>query len=182
MKKDVNKQLPNGDKTVKTEQKTRKKVDKIFVISVSIPVILALLIVLFITIPDPLRAAIQLKRAESFIEKQSISAVVITAPSETSGLLNGKEAILRDQDAESFSRSLGYVLENVKYSDTDTVNIGIWKIKIVMYNTTDKYELYIDDEGVYIENKGRLICYDFGDRETQPRERLLSDIQKYLNK
>ena len=90
MKKDVSKVLQSDDKTVKNGKKTPKKIDKTFVFFVSIPVVLIVLIVLFLTIPDPIRAATQLKNVERFMDEENISTVVINSASETTGLLNDK--------------------------------------------------------------------------------------------
>ena len=69
MKKHISKLLQNDDKIVKNNEKKRKKIDKTLIISVSIPIVIALFVVLFITIPDPLRAALQLKRIDGFVSK-----------------------------------------------------------------------------------------------------------------
>lgn len=182
MKKAVNKRLQSNDKSVKTGKKTPKKMDKTLVISVSIVAVLALLIVLIITLSGPARAAIQLGRTERFIEKGEISAVVINSAFETEGLLNDKEAVLRDGEAESLVERLAFVLDNVKYSDNNKVNTGVWKTKLVLYNSIDKLELYIDPDGIYIENKGRLICYEVEDGGSSEHKALFSDIEGYLKR
>ena len=87
--------------------------------------------------------------------------------------------MLRGEEAEDFAERLRLVLNNVKYNNTETVNIGVWKTKIVLYNSTDTLELYIDGEGIYIENKGRLIRYGFDGGSDSCHQELLSEIEKY---
>ena len=106
--------------------------------------------------------------------------MVINSASETEGLLGDKEVILRDSDAEELSIRISQLLKNAKYLNTDKVNIGIWKTKIVMYNSTEQLELYVDNNGVYLENKGKLICYDFDGEWEKGYDTLLSDIEKLL--
>ena len=175
MKKDVKKEPQNC-------QKIRKKIDKKFVFAIGICVFIALFVVGTVTIPEPATAAFKLREAKNFIAENTELTVVINSASETVGILNDREAVLKDGEADDFVKRLLFVLKNVEYSDTRNVNIGVWKTKIVLYSPTDEFTLYSDNEGVYIEHKGRLIEYSITDKGQGEYKKLLSDVEEQLNK
>ncbi len=196
MENNVNKPLPNSDKTVKNgkkipenEQKNspkkgekrEKKVDKVLVISIILCVAVALFVIGILTIPEPITAAVQLDKTEKFIKSSDEFTVVINAPMESVGILNDKEAVLRDKEADAFVENLETVLKNVKYSDTENVSTGVWKTKIVLYNATDESRIYVDADNVYIENNGKLISYKVTDEAKTAYSELYSNIEKLLN-
>ena len=161
-------------------KKEKKRLDKSIVIAIVLCVSLVVGIVGFVALPEPITAAVQLKNVKKFIASSSDVVVVINAPMEMEGILNDKEAVMRDDDALNFVRNISDVLKNVKYSDTKKQNIGIWKTKIVIYNPTDEIALYMDEEGVYIENKGKLIKYTVSNEATQQYNELYSEIETKL--
>ena len=180
MKKDITNRLQTDDKFVKKTEKTPRKIDKTFVILVAIALLIAIFVVLFVTFIEPVRAAMKLSAAENFFEGENVSVVVINSAAKTEGLLGDKEMILRDAEANIFADRIYRLLNNVKYSDTNTVNIGVWKTKIVLYNSTEQLELYVDNDGIYLENRGKLICYNFDGEGNSEYSSLLSDIEKLL--
>ena len=161
-------------------KKEKKRLDKSIVIAIVLCVSLVVGIVGFVALPEPITAAVQLKNVKKFIASSSDVVVVINAPMEMEGILNDKEAVMRDDDALNFVRNIYDVLKNVKYSDTKKQSIGIWKTKIVIYNPTDEIALYMDEEGVYIENKGKLIKYAVSNEATQQYNELYSEIKTEL--
>lgn len=181
MKKDVNKQLQNGDKTVKNGQKIEKKTDKTLVIAIGICILVVIFIVGIITIPEPLSAQIQLERTESFVEGNPDLIVLINSTSETVGILNDKEVVLKEEEADTFVGLFYDVLKNVKYSDTESINVGVWKRKIVLYSATEEVAFYADRNGVYIENNGKLIEYTVRKEGQKSFDTLLSLMENYLN-
>lgn len=185
MENNVNKPLPNNDKTVKNDKKTSrkepKKVDKGLIIGIILCVSVVLFVIGIITLPEPITAAVQLDRTEKFIADSNEFTVVINAPMESTGILNDKEAIIRDANANAFVEKVTLVLENVKYNDTEKVNTGVWKIKIVLYNATEERKIYVDEDHVYIENNGKLISYRITDEAKPTYSELYSDIEKLLN-
>lgn len=181
MKKDINKELQNSDKMEKNRQKREKKTDKTLMIAIGICVFVVIFIVGIITIPEPLSAWIHLERTESFVEDNPELLVLINSTSETVGILNDREVVLKDDKADDFVNVLSDVLKNTKYSDTESVYVGIWKRKIVLYSVTDEIALYADKNGIYIENNGRLIEYSVREEGRKSLDSLLSLMEDHLN-
>lgn len=189
MENNVNKPLQNSDKTVKNSKKipennrknNPKKADKGLIIGIVLCISIVIFIIGILTLPEPVIAAIQLNKTENFIADSDNFTVVINAPMESTGILNDKEAVIRDDDANAFVEKLTFVLENVKYCDTKNVNTGIWKTKIVLYNATDEIRIYTDPDRVYIENNGKLISYSIGEKASSTYSQLYSDIEGLLN-
>ncbi|MBQ8850397.1 MAG: hypothetical protein IJ011_08720 [Clostridia bacterium] len=181
-----NKQAGSRDKisgAVKASERKneKKKVDKGLVIAIVLCVAVALGVVGFIFLPEPIAAAVKLNSAEKFIANSSEYTVVLNAPMELGGILNDSEAVMRDADASDFVEKLSFVLENVKYSDTTKAETGVWKTKIVIYNTTDETVLYIDADGIYIENNGKLIKYRVTKDAKTAFDELYTEINSSLN-
>ena len=181
-----NKQTGSQDKISGTFKATKrknekKKIDKSLVIAIALCVAVTLGVVGFIFLPEPITAAVKLNGAEKFIANSSEYTVVLNAPMELGGILNDSEAVIRDDDASNFVEKLSLVLENVKYSDTTKIETGVWKTKIVIYNTTDETVLYIDTDGIYIENNGKLIKYRVTKDAKTAFDELYTEINSSLN-
>ena len=169
MKKDVNKSLQEGSKKP-------KGIDKTLVVAISICVAIALLVVGIVTLPEPITAAKRLKDAKSFLAAVEEPAVLLNSAGEYTGLLETKEALLEDDSAEDFVSYLSVVLENAKYSSTSGAAYGVWKTKIVVYNSTDKLDVYIDSEGIYILHNERLIEYRIAESGAEEHKAILEII------
>ena len=161
-------------------KKEKKRMDRVLLVSIILCVSLALGIVGFVFLPEPITASVKLRGVKKFIANSSDVVVVLNAPLEMEGILNDKEAVLRENDAKIFIEKLSSVLENVKYYDTKSAEFGIWKTKIVIYNTTDECVIYIDNDGVYIENKGKIIQYKMDDDAKSEYDALIYDIYTRL--
>ena len=185
MKNNVEKQQQNDNKNLekqlKNEKKSSKKIDKTLVISISICVAIALLVVGIVTLPEPITAAINLGKTRDFLANVEEPTVLLNDAGEYTGLLETKEAVLEDKEAETLVRQLLLVLENAKYSDTIGASYGVWKTKIVVYNTTDKADVYIDGDGIYILHNDRLIKYKITESGAEKHKALLSSINERLD-
>ncbi len=162
------------------ERKNKKKTDKVLIIAICLCVAISLATVGIIVLPEPIIAAIELDRSTDFVENSADIKIVLNSPTESGGILADAEAVLEKERAEAFSERLINILKNVKYSKTDKINTGVWKTKIVIYNTTDEQRLYIDSKGVYIENGQRLIGYKIPEKLRPEFDSLYSEIEASL--
>ena len=169
MKNDVKKELQEGSKKP-------KRIDKTLVIAISICVAIVLLVVGIVTLPEPITAAKRLKDAKSFLTAVDEPTVLLNSAGEYTGLLETKEALLEDDSAEDFVSRLSVVLENAKYSSTSGAAYGVWKTKIVVYNSIDKIDVYIDSEGVYVLHNERLIEYKIAEGGAEEHKAILEII------
>lgn len=160
MKKEVKKNIK------KEKTKEKKGPDKVIVTTVILCVALVVGIILLIVLPEPIAAAENLNKAREFLaSEEKIFAVGIIAVSERSeDYVTSPSAVLYDEDAESFSNDVKKLLKNVKYSDTTTVKLGVWKTKIELNNETDRFTFFVDKEGVYIQDGNKLIHYTVNDK------------------
>ena len=137
------------------------KRDRVILITVIISAVLVIGIVLAVVLPDPISANMKLREAKEFLENpEDIIALEINDQMQRGDdLYDTAFSILRDGEAVEFSKNLKELLNNIKYSETTSVGIGIWKTRIELNNATDEFTLYVDDEGVYIQNGNKLIRY-----------------------
>ena len=99
---------------------------------------------------------------------------------ESSGILADAEKVLSKKEASDFAERFSNILKNVKYSDTEAINTGIWKIKAVFYNSTDEMRIYVDEARIYLERNGKLITYDVPDSVKNDYDALYSEINELL--
>ncbi len=164
----------------KSNKKEVKRMDKSLVITVSLCLAVVVFIIGAIVIPEPVIAAIELNKAREFIEGSDGITVVINAPMESGGLLTDAESVLDESRSKAFSDSLLNILKNVKYTNTNKVNNGIWKTNIVIYNTTDKLCVYIDENGIYLEKGQSVIAYAISENVRSEYDALYNEVLNLL--
>ena len=139
-------------------------------------------IIAAIILPDPITGAVKLKEARSFFEDVEPVAVILYDPMEQGNeILSDVEKRLDGEDAKNITDKLQNVLKNVKYKSTKTAEFGVWKTKITVYNSNDDYKLYMDTDGIYILNDGRLIFYSVSEQGKKEFLSLLSDVEDELS-
>ena len=146
----------------KNKTKEKRRVDKGIVWVTVISVLVLVGAVLAIVLPDRINAAIKLREYTEFIENlgDDKPIVVISSPlDEGDAILSSAEKRLEGDEAKSFIEKLKTMTENVKYSDTNTAEYGIWETKIVIYSTNDKITAYISENGFYLTDNTRKITY-----------------------
>ena len=162
-------------------KKEAKKVDKKFVVAIVLCVTIVLGVIGIAFLPEPITAAVKLNELKKFVTSSTDEVIiVVNSPTETEGILNNKETVIRENDALELVEKISLVLENIKYSNTEGADIGVWKTKITIYNATDKMDIYIDTDGIYIENKGKIIKYTVSDKGYNEYDKLCKEIRKIL--
>lgn len=175
----MNERLKMSKESVK---KDKKKIDKVYVIAIMIPLILVIGLVAFIVLPNPIFAWIELKEARDFLDSTTDPVVVITDPKRNDSFFTDGEEILRDVDSKVFVEKLKSVMKNVKYNEITDENIGIWKIKIAVNSDSNECKIYIDENAVYLAKNDRLIEYSIMNSEKEAYQNFYKDIEKVLEK
>ena len=158
----------------------KKRVDKTLVTAICLCVGLVLFVIGVIVLPEPMIGAAQLSQSIDYIEDSTDVKVVLNSPKQSGGILADAEHIMDEEASEVFVERLCNILKNVKYSDMEKIDTGIWKTKIVIYNTTDELRVYVDSEGVYLEKNGSLIEYRIPENVRADYDALYTEINERL--
>ncbi len=166
---------------LKDQRKNEKKrVDKSLVIAICLCVGLALAVIGAIVLPEPIIGAVELSRSRDFIENTTEVKIVLNSPKQSGGILADAEYIMDEEASRSFTDRLFIILKNVKYSSIEKADTGIWKTKIVIYNTTHELRVYVDAESIYLEKNGSLIEYRIPDNMRADYDALYTEINERL--
>lgn len=166
--------------SVERKKNEKKKVDKSFVIAICICVALALSVVGAIVLPEPIIGAVTLSDSRAFIEGSEEVKVVLNSPMKSGGILADAEYIMDETASADFSHRVLNLLKNAKYNGIDKSDTGIWKTKIVIYNTIDELRIYVDTDGIYLEKNGNLIEYRIPDSIRSDYDAMYAEINERL--
>ena len=145
---------------IRKKKQKGKIFDKTMMTSTAIIVAVTLVVVLAVVLPDPIAALTQLNKAKDFVQSAPVEKLPVTAPVQIEGEANEKNYILSDTEAADMAGKVKELLENSEYSRTYGLpSTGVWLVNIVLYNSTEDYKIYLDEESFYITGKNRLIRY-----------------------
>ena len=145
------------------------------------PIILVVGLIAFIVLPNPILAWKELKGTREFLESESGYTVTINDPMSTEEIFVDSEAILRGEEADELIRQLKIVLKNIKYKETNTENIGIWKLKIVVNNANGEAKIYVDENTIFLANGNRLIEYSINENDKAIYDSFYDSVKKILS-
>ena len=155
-----------------------KKTDRSFVTIVSIIAGLGLLIILAVTLSDPIIAMIQLNDIKKFNTKDNVVSIVYTEPL-TAGdeTFSNKQIVLDGAEADEVSFDVELLLKNIKYHKTISNTSVEWNKNIVLYNDIDTRTIYLGDNSVFIRKGKAVIEYKINDDYKQTYKSFLDKFK-----
>ena len=160
---------------------SKKKTDKALVITVICCVAVVLIVVLTVLLYKPIVSEIEKGHIEKFITESNMEMVVIEDPLALGeDVASSARVVLENDEANAFSDRLLLVLKNTKYSHSTSLNVGIWKTNIKLYNGNTTKDVYIDEDGIYIEINGNLVAFEVKKNTKDQFNDMLAEIEAAL--
>jgi hypothetical protein len=79
--------------------------------------------------------------------------VLITSPLHFDGYSSVAEAMLTDEEAQSFSRKFADIADNVSFCGTLDGGLGYWDTKLTFSVDGERYTAYVKEDMIYVTGK-----------------------------
>ena len=159
--------------------KENKKNNKVVIISASICGAVIAIIVLLLTVTEPIIGIIKLSNVREAAE--SCDEIVISAPLYKDAFLQGAEAVVIGEDAKALSDAFIKATENTDFDDVYVSASGFWDTKLEFYGDGERYSGYLCDDEIYVARGVKVYRFEIEDECEALYEAFLSRVNSILD-
>ena len=157
----------------------KKKGNKAIIVTLSICLSVILVIIMLLTLVDPLVGKSKMKRAREVAS--SCSEIVISAPLYKDAFLKGAEVVINGEEARLLSDMFLSVTEKASYDGSFDSPGGFWNTKIEFFTAEDRFAIYLKDDEVYVTKDTKGYKFEIDDKQEDVYEAFVHTVNQMLD-
>lgn len=135
--------------------------NKAVMITVAVCLSVILVVVLLLTLVDPIYGRTKIKKAR---ETAAVcSEIVISAPMYDDPFLQGAEVVISGEEAQALAEVFLYATDKISYDESFESIGGFWNTKLEFYSSDDRCSVYLNDDEIYVTKDTKGYKFEIDD-------------------
>ena len=155
-----------------------KKGSKAIIITVSVCLSIILVIVMLLTLVDPIVGKTKIKRAREVAG--GCDQIVISAPLYKDAFLQGAEVVIDGEEARVLADIFLDATERASYDGYFDNPGGFWNTKLEFFSAEDRFAIYLKDDEIYVTKDTRGYRFEIDDDREEAYETLVHTVNEML--